>query len=126
MNTAISRIGNTQAMEGQNVFNSFATNSSKVNNERFGTLPNNAAEVTKNLEENLETTKATAQELQKLFDMVKGNKLRFNVNNELDEVVVTVVDSATNEVIRQIPSEDLQKLQLRMKQAIGVLFDEII
>ncbi len=126
MNTAISRIGNTQAMEGQNVFNSFATNSSKVNNERFGTLPNNAAEVTKNLEENLETTKATAQELQKLFDMVKGNKLRFNVNNELDEVVVTVVDSSTNEIIRQIPSEDLQKLQLRMKQAIGVLFDEII
>ena len=126
MNTAISRIGNTQAMEGQNVFNSFATNSSKVNSERFGTLPNNAAEVTKNLEENLETTKATAQELQKLFDMVKGNKLRFNVNNELDEVVVTVVDSSTNEIIRQIPSEDLQKLQLRMKQAIGVLFDEII
>ena len=126
MNTAISRIGNTQAMEGQNVFNSFATNSSKVNNERFGTLPNNAAEVTKNLEENLETTKATAQELQRLFDMVKGNKLRFNVNSELDEVVVTVVDSATNEIIRQIPSEDLQKLQLRMKQAIGVLFDEII
>ena len=126
MNTAISRIGNTQAMEGQNVFNSFATNSSKVNNDRFGTLPNNAAEVTKYLEENLETTKATSQELQRLFDMVKGNKLRFNVNSELDEVVVTVVDSATNEIIRQIPSEDLQKLQLRMKQAIGVLFDEII
>ncbi|MBR6144618.1 MAG: flagellar protein FlaG, partial [Treponema sp.] len=33
---------------------------------------------------------------------------------------------STNKIIREIPSEDLQRIQVQMKQAIGVLFDEMI
>ena len=69
---------------------------------------------------------ASAKELQRLSDMVTGHKLRFNVNEETNRVVVTVVNASTNEVIRQIPSEDVQRIQARMKHAIGVLFDEMI
>ena len=53
-------------------------------------------------------------------------KLHFNVNDELNRVVVTVVDASTNEIIREIPSKDIQRIQARMKHAIGVLFDEMI
>ena len=41
-------------------------------------------------------------------------------------VVVSIVDSTTNQVIKQIPSEDMQKLKLRLRKAIGSMFDEVI
>ncbi|MCH5295695.1 MAG: flagellar protein FlaG [Treponema sp.] len=89
-----------------------------------GTLPSSAAEVSRNIADNLADTKESVQELQRLSDMVMGHKLQFNVNNDLNKVIVKVVDSATNEVIREIPSEDLQRIQARLKHAIGLLFDE--
>lgn len=124
MNT-ISTIGQTQAMDGY--FNALdkQKQAPKVA-AQIGNMPNSAAEVSANIESKIADTQAMAQDLQRLSDIVKGHKLRFNVNNELDEVVVTVIDSSTNEIIREIPSEDLQKIQIHMKQAIGLLFDEMI
>ncbi len=129
MNT-ISINGQTQAMDGRTVYNSLSVQKSQKNIENLslpnGNLPSSAAEVSNNLEENLAAAKATAQELQKLSDIVSGHKLLFNVNQDLNRVVVRVIDSSTNETIREIPSEELQKFQLRMKQTIGVLFDKEI
>ena len=53
-------------------------------------------------------------------------KLSFQVNKELDEVIVKVIDSNTDKVIREIPSAEIQKLQIRIKEALGLLFDESI
>lgn len=124
MNT-ISTIGQTQAMDGY--FNALdkQKQAPKVA-AQIGNMPNSAAEVSANIESKIADTQAMAQDLQRLSDIVKGHKLRFNVNNELDKVVVTVIDNSTNEIIREIPSEDLQKIQIHMKQAIGLLFDEMI
>ncbi|MBP5450759.1 MAG: flagellar protein FlaG, partial [Treponema sp.] len=75
---------------------------------------------------NLAKTEKTVQELQQLSDMALGHKVQFTINSELDKVIVEVVDPETDKVIRQIPSEDLQKIQIQMKHAIGLLFDEMI
>lgn len=123
MNT-ISTYGKTMAMDGQKVYNSL---SKKTPIEPVKTpMASSAAEVLENIEQNKAQIEASAKELQRLSDMVTGNKLKFTVNDELNKVVVTVVNSSTNEVIRQIPSEDLQRIQARMKHAIGLLFDEMI
>ncbi|MCQ2242160.1 flagellar protein FlaG [Treponema sp.] len=124
MNT-ISTIGRTMATDGQNVYSSFSAKPTpKVEVET--PMPTTAAEVLQNIEQNKADIEASAKELQRLSDMVTGHKLHFNVNSELNKIVVTVVNASTNEVIRQIPSEDVQKIQARMKHAIGVLFDEMI
>ena len=123
MNT-ISTYGKTMAMDGQKVYNSL---SKKTSIEPVKTpMASSAAEVLENIEQNKAQIEASAKELQRLSDMVTGNKLKFTVNDELNKIVVTVVNSSTNEVIRQIPSEDLQRIQARMKHAIGLLFDEMI
>ena len=57
---------------------------------------------------------------------VLNRKLSYSVNKELNQVVVKVVDSKTDKVIRVIPSEALLKLHSRMKEVIGLLFDEEI
>ena len=58
--------------------------------------------------------------------MVMGRKLQFNVNEELGAVVVKVVDPSTNQVIKEIPSADVQRIKANIRKAIGVLFDEMI
>ena len=125
MNT-ISNIGLNTAMEG--LYN----NSSSVKNVQaskpvFKQLNiADGARVVDNLVENNAQVKADAQQLQKLSDIVMGRKLQFNVNEELGSVVVKVVDPSTNQVIKEIPSADIQKLKINIRKAIGVLFDEMI
>ncbi|WP_024872834.1 flagellar protein FlaG [Tolumonas lignilytica] len=46
-----------------------------------------------------------AQKLQKIVQ-AKGWSLNFSVDKELGDTVVKVVDSSTNKLIRQIPSDD--------------------
>ena len=125
MNT-ISNIGLNTAMEG--LYN----NSSSVKNVQaskpvFKQLNiADGAGVVDNLVENNAQVKADAQQLQRLSDIVMGRKLQFNVNEELGSVVVKVVDPSTNQVIKEIPSADIQKLKINIRKAIGVLFDEMI
>lgn len=55
-----------------------------------------------------------------------NRKLKFSVNHELEQVVVKVVDAETDKVIREVPPEALLRLHIRMKEAVGLLFDEEI
>jgi len=57
---------------------------------------------------------------------VLNRKLSYSINKELNQVVVKVIDSKTDKVIRVIPSETLLKLHSRMKEVIGLIFDEEI
>ncbi len=125
---AVSMIGQTVAMDGRAYYSAQVLPSGRGRTEAVqdGLFPDSSSEVAQSIAQRLSETKANVQELQKLSDMVMGHKLQFNVNEQLGRVVVKVIDSSTNEIIREIPSEDVQKLQIRMKQAIGVLFDETI
>lgn len=53
-----------------------------------------------------------------------GKELRYNVNNELDQVVVTVVDPSTDKIIKEIPSSEVQKMRARVKDAVGNFVNE--
>lgn len=68
------------------------------------------------------------QYLKKVFSnyAAYNKKLEFSVNEELDQVVVKVIDSTTDKVIREIPPEELQRLQVKIREAVGLLFDQMI
>ncbi|MAG13855.1 MAG: flagellar biosynthesis protein FlaG [Spirochaetales bacterium] len=55
-----------------------------------------------------------------------NKRLRFTINKELDQVVVKVIDSQTDRVVKEIPPEVLQQLHVRIREAIGLLIDEVI
>ena len=115
------------AMDGQTLYNSNRnTVSSTVKQDAALSITPTGAQVAQNIEQNIAEIKADSQALQRMTEMVGGNKLQFSVNKELGSVVVSIVDSATNQVIKQIPSEDMQKLKLRIRKAIGSMFDEVI
>jgi flagellar protein FlaG len=50
-------------------------------------------------------------------------KLNFQLSQTNDEVVVKVLNRETNEVIREIPPENIRRLADRMAELNGLLFD---
>ena len=125
MNTITSNAMVHTAMDGQSLYSSAVTMSkSNVVKQTVEPITPNGAQVAQNIEQNLAELKEDSQQLQKMYEMVDGRKLQFNVNKELGAVVVRVVDSNTNQVLKEIPSEDIQKLKLRLRKAMGNLFDQ--
>ncbi len=53
-------------------------------------------------------------------------RLQFSINRDLNEVVVKVVDRQTDKVIKELPPREIQRLHVRLREAIGLLIDEQI
>ena len=125
MNTISTNAMIHTAMDGQSLYSSAVSmKNSSAAKQTVELMTPNGAQVAQNIEQNLAEIKADSQQLQKMYEMVDGRKLQFSVNKELGAVVVRVVDSNTNQVLKEIPSEDIQKLKLRLRKAIGNLFDQ--
>lgn len=56
------------------------------------------------------------------FVQVIQRKLQFSVDQESGKTVVKVIDSETDQVIRQIPSEEILEMQSRLGEMNGLLF----
>ena len=78
--------------------------------------------------EKLEDRVAVERYLREIINYTEffNKRLRFSINEELDQVVVKVIDSKTDKVIKEIPPEVLQRLHIRIREAIGLLIDEMI
>jgi flagellar protein FlaG len=53
-----------------------------------------------------------------------NRRLSFSVNEKLGTVIVKVVDSRTDKVVREIPPAELQHVYERIREVVGLLFDE--
>ncbi|MBN2532054.1 MAG: flagellar protein FlaG [Spirochaetales bacterium] len=52
-----------------------------------------------------------------------NRRLKFDINKEINRVVVKIIDKDTDKVIREIPSSEIQNLLEKVREAIGLLFD---
>ena len=105
--------------------------SAEINNTAQNQIPKpiraaTGSESAEKLLQSAENFKSDTQYLQKLSDLVTGGKLQFNINSELGSVVVKIVDPKTDAVLKEIPSEDIQKLKIQIRKTIGIIFDELI
>lgn len=73
----------------------------------------------------IKATSKAVEEIQKLCDK-SGRKLQFNVNDDTHQIVITVIDTNTKQVIRVIPSIEIQRLRARISEAVGLMFDKNI
>jgi len=53
-----------------------------------------------------------------------NRRLQFVVDHQSSEIVVKVIDNSTNEVVRVIPPEELQRLCRNIQETMGVLLSE--
>lgn len=89
----------------------------------------NVAEVKKQAEQalieekNVESAQKVAQQLQDFVSSLNKN-LRFSVDEKSGREVISVVDKASGELIRQIPSEEMLELASRISKAAGLFVTE--
>jgi len=65
---------------------------------------------------------AAVEEVNAFVQSMQRN-LSFTVDEQLGQQIISVTDAETNEVIRQIPSEELVVLRKKMDDVAGILFD---
>jgi flagellar protein FlaG len=55
-----------------------------------------------------------------------NKRLSYRINDELGLVVVKVIDTDTDKVIKELPEQEIQRMMARLKETIGLLVDESI
>ncbi len=77
-----------------------------------------------------EKTEISVEELQAAIDklndfMRQGQRsLSFSVDQSADEVIVKVVDTQTQELVRQIPNEETLRIKEHLESMLGLLFND--
>jgi flagellar protein FlaG len=74
-------------------------------------------------EERKELVKKTITEMNAEFEL-KNYSIRFSIDDKLKEIVVKIVDTKTDEVIRQIPPDEVLRLRAHLKEMVGILLEE--
>ncbi|GIP08594.1 hypothetical protein J1TS5_07640 [Paenibacillus macerans] len=94
---------------------SLAQNSEKIEEQRVHAL-------TKEEQAKLE------EQIKKLNESIaaSGRELRFKYNDDAEQLYVEVLDAKTQEVLSSLPPEFLIDLSVKMKELIGMFFDEKI
>ena len=59
-----------------------------------------------------------------IFGLTFDRRLRFEVDHDSNEVIVKIIDNATDEVVRVLPPEELQRLHRNMQETMGSLLSE--
>lgn len=76
-----------------------------------------------------ETQKITSQEVKEVLESFQDmsetiqTKLGFSVHEANNEIVIKVFDKASNELIRQFPSDEMLSLQDKMSDLAGFLLN---
>jgi len=73
----------------------------------------------------IQSTQAKAMDLERMGSAF-NKKLQYVVDHSSNEVLVKVIDKETDKVIKVIPPEELQRLHRSLKEAVGVLFNEMV
>jgi flagellar protein FlaG len=69
-----------------------------------------------------EQTQAMVDNVERLLKVLNTN-LSFEIHEKAGQMVVKVVERDTKQIIREIPPEDMLRLQEKLQESRGVLFD---
>ena len=72
-------------------------------------------------QQNLEQELRAIKEV--LDRVIKNTRYSYSINEQIDQFVVQIIDKDTDNVIKEIPSRELQRMHENIQEAIGLLFD---
>lgn len=73
----------------------------------------------------LERIAAMVSELNRSV-LVVNSRVSFSIDRGTNKIIIRVIDGDTNEVIRQIPPEEMLRVSAHIKELLGVLFDKTL
>ncbi len=74
--------------------------------------------------DNVAEAKEMLNALKKDIEMIRNLGVQFSVDEETGETVIKIVDKETDDIIREIPPEQVLKLRKKLDEMVGMLFDQ--
>lgn len=72
----------------------------------------------------IKISQALLNEVQQEIQMIRNVGLRFSVHETTGRTIIRVVDKETEELIREIPPEQVLNLMAKIGEMMGILYDE--
>ena len=63
-------------------------------------------------------------DVQENLNMVNDVDLQFSIHEASGEIMVTVIDASTGEVIREVPPSEMLNLAAKLDEMIGLIIDQ--
>ncbi len=70
-----------------------------------------------------EDVASAVAQMQQVVEAASGRNLHFQVFEGTEDVFVEIRDAHTEEVIKQIPAQDVLEMRARISEVVGLLFD---
>lgn len=75
-------------------------------------------------EETRQVTEEMLKELEQDIEVMHNIGLKFAKHNDTGRTMIKVLDKVSDELIREIPSEEVLNLAAKIEEMIGILFDK--
>ena len=60
-----------------------------------------------------------------LNELTSNTRFSYSINEKIDSFIVKIIDRDTDKVVKEIPSQELQRLHENLKEAIGIFIDQM-
>jgi len=125
---AIMRVDSVESLSNRQIHNNNSNNqSTRVNrNDNSDRKPESLREKEEYSEQELEDeVRESVKDINEIVDKVKEG-LSFQIHEDTEKMMVKVVDLNTDEVIKELPPEEMLDLQARIHEMVGILIDETV
>jgi len=125
---AIMRVDSVESLSNRQIHNNDSSNqSTRVNkNDNSDRKPESLREKQEYTEQDLEDeVRESVKDVNEIVDKVKEG-LSFLIHEDTEKIMVKVVDLNTDEVIKELPPEEMLDLQARIHEMVGILIDETV
>jgi len=125
---AIMRVDSVESLSNRQIHNNNSNNqSTRVNrNDNSNRKPESLREKEEYSEQELEDeVRESVKDINEIVDKVKEG-LSFQIHEDTEKIMVKVVDLNTDEVIKELPPEEMLDLQARIHEMVGILIDETV
>jgi len=78
----------------------------------------------KKTEQSVQISQEALDNLKTDFEMIHNVGLQFSLHKETNRTIVRVINEETQELIREIPSEEMLNIMAKMDEMMGILFDK--
>jgi len=121
------RVDSVESLSNRQMHNNSSNQSTRVNrNDNSSRKPESLREKEEYSEQELEDeVRESVKDINEIVDKVKEG-LSFQIHEDTEKMMVKVVDLNTDEVIKELPPEEMLDLQARIHEMVGILIDETV
>ena len=125
------RTEGVDSLSSQQLYNNNNNSSGNIRTEKIKSNNNKTNKQTKPLQEKKEynqqeledEVRESVKDVNEIVDQVKEG-LSFQIHEDTEELMVQVIDVNTEEVIKELPPEEMLDLKARIHEMVGILIDE--